>query len=300
MTDHQELPPGVSSSEIQEPTLQHIVGAMLFAAKKPLTIADIRRVLQQVAEQLPEENRLPTRDAQIKTAVADVREALAKAGLGVTLGVAPGAGVDGGGYRLQTDPACGPWLRCLLEAGKPTRLSRPALETLAIIAYRQPATRAEIEGVRGVGVDAMLRTLLEMQLIKITGRSELPGRPLLYGTTQLFLEHFGLKNVQDLPGIDQLCRRDAERTPEAPAPDDSLTDQASPAPTADQSEPLSANSLQEASPAPEKPDTDSDDRPTSEEDYEDDDEYDDDDDDDEYDEEYDEDDDDDGQEDRNS
>jgi segregation and condensation protein B len=289
MTDHQELPLGVSSSEIQEPTLQHIVGAMLFAAKKPLTIADIRRVLQQVAEQLPEEARLPARDAQIKAAVTGVQEALAKASLGITLGVAPGAGADGGGYRLQTDPACGPWLRCMLEAGKPTRLSRPALETLAIIAYRQPATRAEIEGVRGVGVDAMLRTLLEMQLIKIIGRSELPGRPLLYGTTQLFLEHFGLKNVRDLPGIEQLCRRNTERTPETPVTADSPTGDTSPEPAADQSEtpevseasePPEANSLQEASPAPEKPEPDSDTSPTAEEACEADDEYDEDDDDD--------------------
>ncbi len=242
MTEHQELPPaaspaapdpaGAGPAEPAELSLQPIVGAMLFAAKKPLTLAEIRRVLQQVAEQVPEENRPPARDAQIKAAIAAVQDTLARGGLGVTLGVAPGAGADGGGYRLQTDPACGPWLRCLLEMGKPTRLSRPALETLAIIAYRQPASRSEIEGVRGVGVDAMLRTLLEMQLIKITGRSELPGRPLLYGTTQLFLEHFGLKNVRDLPGIEQLCRREAARAqaaaadqPEPAADEDSADDE---------------------------------------------------------------------------
>ncbi len=205
-------------AETPELELKRIVGAMLFAAKKPLTLAEIRRVLQQVAEQFPEDGRQPARDAAIRKAVASLQETLEGSGLGVTLGIAPGPGLDGGGYRLQTDPACGPWLRCLLDLGKPTRLSRPALETLAIIAYRQPVSRAEIEGVRGVGVDAMLRTLLEMQLIKISGRSELPGRPLLYGTTQLFLEHFGLKNVRDLPGIEQLCRREAERAQAAAAP----------------------------------------------------------------------------------
>lgn len=208
---------GAGPAEPPELALQRIVGAMLFAAKKPLTLAEIRRVLQQVAEQASTDGMPPPRDASIKSAIAAVQDALASGGLGVTLGVAPGSGADGGGYRLQTDPACGPWLRCLLEMGKPNRLSRPALETLAIIAYRQPASRAEIEGVRGVGVDAMLRTLLEMQLIKITGRSELPGRPLLYGTTQLFLEHFGLKNVRDLPGIEQLCRREAARAQAAAA-----------------------------------------------------------------------------------
>jgi segregation and condensation protein B len=85
------------------------------------------------------------------------------------------------------------------------------LETLAIIAYRQPVARAEIEGVRGVAVDHILRLLMEMQLVKIIGRSNLPGRPLLYGTTALFLEHFGLKDVTELPGIEELARRSEQR-----------------------------------------------------------------------------------------
>ncbi len=201
-----------AAAGLPPPELKRIVGAMLFAAKKPLPLAEIRRVITQVAAmQAPEDGRKPASDGEIRAALTAVKDALEREGVGVTLGIAPGAGDAGAGFRLQTDPACGPWLRCMLELGKPTRLSRPALETLAIIAYRQPVGRAEIEGVRGVSVDAMLRTLLEMQLIKITGRSELPGRPLLYGTTQLFLEHFGLKNVRDLPGIEQLCRREAER-----------------------------------------------------------------------------------------
>ena len=110
------------------------------------------------------------------------------------------------GYRLENDPLCGPWLRHLLAKGKPARLTRPALETLAIIAYRQPCMRSEIEAVRGVAVDQIIRNLLEMQLIRIVGRSELPGRPWLFGTTQRFLEHFGLKNVKDLPGVEELRR----------------------------------------------------------------------------------------------
>jgi segregation and condensation protein B len=106
----------------------------------------------------------------------------------------------------------------MLDVGKPTKLSRPALETLAIIAYRQPISRAEMEGVRGVTVDHVLRMLMEMQLIKIVGRSELPGRPMLYGTTQLFLEHFGLKDIKQLPGIEELARMEVQKRKETPAP----------------------------------------------------------------------------------
>jgi segregation and condensation protein B len=83
-------------------------------------------------------------------------------------------------------------------------LSKPSLETLAIIAYRQPVSRAEIENVRGVSVDHVVRSLLEMQLVRIVGRSELPGRPFLYGTTQLFFEHFGLKSMDELNEIEPL------------------------------------------------------------------------------------------------
>ena len=115
------------------------------------------------------------------------------------------------GFRFENDSSCGPWLRHLLERGRPTRLSRPALETLAIIAYRQPVMRSEIEAVRGVAVDQIIRNLLEMQLIKIVGRSELPGRPWQFGTTQKFLEHFGLKNLMDLPGVEELRRMEDDQ-----------------------------------------------------------------------------------------
>ncbi len=98
------------------------------------------------------------------------------------------------------------------------QLSRPALETLAIIAYRQPCTRAEIEAVRGVAVDQIIRNLMEMQLIRIVGRSELPGRPWLFGTSQKFLEHFGLKRLDDLPGTEELRRLEQEQIRRQPEP----------------------------------------------------------------------------------
>ncbi|MCX7008250.1 MAG: SMC-Scp complex subunit ScpB, partial [Kiritimatiellaeota bacterium] len=99
----------------------------------------------------------------------------------------------------------------MLEKGRTAHLSRPALETLAIIAYRQPCTRSEIEAVRGVAVDSLIHNLLELQLIKVVGRSELPGKPWQYGTTQAFLEHFGLRAIDDLPGVEELRRMEAEQ-----------------------------------------------------------------------------------------
>ena len=91
---------------------------------------------------------------------------------------------------------------------KPARLSAPALETLAIIAYRQPITRADVEAVRGVNIDGVLQTLMERGLVKIAGRAEIPGRPLLYETTQFFLDHFGLRSLDELPNVEELRRRD--------------------------------------------------------------------------------------------
>src|SRR4029453_18005514 len=105
-----------------------------------------------------------------------------------------------GGYQLRTLAEHGPWVRRLL-GGKPPRLSRPMLETVAIIAYRQPCTKPEIEAIRGVDADAVLSTLLERRMIRIAGRKEAPGRPMLYGTTRDFLEVFGLPDLQALPPL---------------------------------------------------------------------------------------------------
>jgi len=108
-----------------------------------------------------------------------------------------------GGYQLRTLAEHGPWIRRLL-GGKPPRLSRALMETVAIIAYRQPCTRPEIEAIRGVDVDGVLSTLLERRLIKIVGRKEAPGRPILYGTTRDFLEVFGLPDLEALPPLKDL------------------------------------------------------------------------------------------------
>jgi segregation and condensation protein B len=108
-----------------------------------------------------------------------------------------------GGYQLRSAPEYGHWVRRLL-GGRPPRLSRPMLETLAIIAYRQPCTRPEIEAIRGVDADAVLTTLLERRMIRIQGRKDAPGRPMLYATTKEFLEVFGLPDLQALPPLGEL------------------------------------------------------------------------------------------------
>ncbi len=120
------------------------------------------------------------------------------------------------GWQLATDPAFAGWVRQLFPAAKPARLTAPALETLAIIAYRQPITRADVEAVRGVNIDGMLQTLMERGLVKIAGRAEIPGRPLLYETTQFFLDHFGLRNLDELPNTEELRKRYLPMSPRSP------------------------------------------------------------------------------------
>lgn len=195
-----------------QPTLKKIIGAMLFAAKKPITAADLKKIFVQTAEE--EEEQIcrqfsKIRESEICAALEQIKIDLIQSGAGIHLAEIAG------GFRLQTDPECGPWLRQLLNSGRPSRLSKPALETLAIIAYRQPVTRSEIESVRGVNIDNIVRHLLECQLIKIVGRSKLPGHPMLYGTTRLFLEHFGLQSITHLPGIEQLQYKGEEKMQDA-------------------------------------------------------------------------------------
>lgn len=189
------------------PELKQIVGAMLFAAKAPLGVTEIKKCLQGVAEErggsYADFGQLAPRE--IRDAIDAFRDDLGKMKAGFTV-------VElAQGFRLENDVSCGPWLRVLLQKGRANRLSKPALETLAIIAYRQPCTRAQIETVRGVAVDQILRNLMELQLVRITGRSELPGRPWLFGTTQKFLEYFGLRDVRELPGVDELRRLEEEQ-----------------------------------------------------------------------------------------
>jgi segregation and condensation protein B len=182
------------------PELKQIVGAMIFAANRPLRVEEIKECLDAVAER--EKGALAVfasvGEVEIRAAVDELKSAMAERGIGFRV-----VGW-GGGFKLQSDAAGGVWLKDFLAIGPRNRLSMPALETLAIIAYRQPIGRSEIEAVRGVNVDHMIRILLELQLIRICGRSDLPGRPFLYGTTAAFLEHFGLKDIKELADMEPM------------------------------------------------------------------------------------------------
>jgi segregation and condensation protein B len=119
-----------------------------------------------------------------------------------------------GGVQMVTNPACSPWVKKLLSTAVPTRLSQPSLETIAIIAYKQPIIKSEIEAIRGVNSDGVVKTLLERRLIKILGRKEVPGRPLMYGTTKEFLQYFGLKDLSEMPTLKEFEEVNIPEPPE--------------------------------------------------------------------------------------
>jgi segregation and condensation protein B len=162
-----------------------ILEALLFVAEEPLPLPKLQEILI---------------DADATQTEASLRElALRFEDEGRGLMVQEVAG----GFRLTTRPETHAWIQKLQQV-KPARLSRAALETLAIIAYRQPITRAEVEAIRGVAVDGVLRTLLERELVRMMGRKAEAGRPMLYGTTAQFLEHFGMKDLGDLPTLREI------------------------------------------------------------------------------------------------
>jgi segregation and condensation protein B len=188
-------------------SLQQIVGALLFGADHPLTIEDIRSCLNHVLAEAKEGSNETLKifaeasPREVTDALKGIGQELERIGLGIEV-------VElNGGYRFQTQACCGRWVRDLLKVERPNRLSRPALETLAIIAYRQPVSKSEIESIRGVIIDHILKALMELHLVRIVGRSDLPGRPFLYGTTATFLDHFGLKSLEELNALDPTLQR---------------------------------------------------------------------------------------------
>ena len=193
--------------------LSQVVEALLFSAQKPLTAREIAAALKGASDG---DELLPNEFA--KTKEAEVAAALEQLKLNYLEQQRAFQLVEKAeGWQLASDPQFAPWVRQLFPAIKPARLTPPALETLAIIAYRQPITRADVEAVRGVAIESVLQTLMERGLVKIAGRSEVPGRPLLYETTQFFLEHFGLRDLDELPNSDELKRRELPKaaiTPE--------------------------------------------------------------------------------------
>src|SRR5437868_2629821 len=206
--------------------LLRVIEALLFSAQKPLSIHELAAAIKGAGaedELSPNEFGRGT-EAEIAAAIEQLKIEYIQERRGFQI-------IEKAeGWQLATDPAFAPWVRQLFPAPKPARLSAPALETLSIIAYRQPITRADVESVRGVNIDGVLHTLMERGLVKIAGRADIPGRPLLYETTQFFLDHFGLRNLDELPNVEELRRRDL---PESPASAKATVGKPTPATTAE-------------------------------------------------------------------
>jgi segregation and condensation protein B len=184
-------------------SLTQVIEALLFSAQKPLSIREITGAVRDAEDPAAgEPNEFGrVKDAEIAAALEQLKVEYIQQGRAFQL-------IERAeGWQLATDPGFARWVRQLFPAPKPARLSAPALETLAIIAYRQPITRADVEAVRGVNIDGVLQTLMERGLVKIAGRAELPGRPLLYETTRFFLDHFGLRSLDELPNVEELRKR---------------------------------------------------------------------------------------------
>lgn len=191
--------------------LTRVVEALLFSAQKPISSKEIVELIRRGAA---ENEGPPNEFARVRE--AEVAAALEQLKIGYIEQQRAFQLVEKAeGWQLVSDPAYAAFVSQLFPAPKPARLSAPALETLAIIAYRQPITRADVEAVRGVTIDGVLQTLMERGLVKIAGRAEIPGRPLLYETTEFFLDHFGLRTLDELPNVEELRKR---YLPVAPRP----------------------------------------------------------------------------------
>ncbi len=225
--------------------LKRVLKVMLFASNGPLSVKDIQTAVTRFHEQataLPLEEAAPDaaaepteaampaaetpgepaeasapslaeddefyRDVPTLVTAAEIREAMETISLEMQAANSEVVLIEGpNGWRLATHPRFARWVRLLRNEPPPVRLSPSSLETLAVIAYRQPATRAEIEQIRGVSAEAGITKLLERELIYIVGRADLPGRPIQYGTTEAFLEFVGIKSLDELPASDVLSPR---------------------------------------------------------------------------------------------
>jgi segregation and condensation protein B len=192
--------------------LKFILESLLFASQKPLRASELREFLAAAAgaEDAPPEAGAwkKVRESEVTLALEALAREHEAAGRSYRLVCVAGA------WQFVTQPEYAPWLRALVGArARPPRLSQPALETLAIIAYRQPVTRAEVEQIRGVSVDGVMQTLMERGLVEVVGRADVVGRPPTYGTTALFLEYFGLRSLDDLPAAEELRKISIQKPP---------------------------------------------------------------------------------------
>jgi len=204
--------------------LTRVLRALLFASPAPLSVREIQAVVARFHEQAETEkegggkedvaeNPSPAAPPEVPSLVtaSQIREGMEVVGRHFEeADEVFRLQETHQGYRLVTANDTARWVRLLHRTPKPARLSRAALETLAIVAYRQPVVRAEIESIRGVSADNALNRLLERELIRILGRADLPGRPLLYATTEAFLELVGVRSLEELPASDVLSSREID------------------------------------------------------------------------------------------
>ena len=172
-----------------------VIEALLFASEKPLTFEQIKDALDNIGTD------------EIRKNIEELRDEYEKTNRGIRI-------VEiAGGFQMITAPVFVSFLKKLYKKQRPEKLSLPALETLAIVAYKQPVTRREIEAVRNVNVDGVIKGLLDKALIRVTGRKKAPGRPKVYGTTRQFLEHFGLRSLDELPKIEEFLASKYQDSP---------------------------------------------------------------------------------------
>ncbi|MBI2998418.1 MAG: SMC-Scp complex subunit ScpB [Deltaproteobacteria bacterium] len=179
--------------------LKSILESLLFAADGPVTVARIRDILGEVERK------------EIEALLEELQSEYETAGRGFRVVEVAGA------YQMRTPKENAEWVKSLYK-GRPARMSRPLLETLAIIAYKQPITRAEVEAIRGVDVDGVLATLQERRLVRIVARKDVPGRPFLYGTTAEFLQTFNMKDLSQLPTLKEMEEMVAAQPPDTEPP----------------------------------------------------------------------------------
>ncbi|HEY1663515.1 MAG TPA: SMC-Scp complex subunit ScpB [Verrucomicrobiae bacterium] len=192
--------------------LKFILESLLFSAQKPMSVKELRETIGNAADaedaDATAKSLAKTKEGELTAALEQLAQDHESAARSYRLACVAGA------WQFVTQPEYAPWLKALVgQKIRPSRLSQPSLETLAIIAYRQPITRAEVEQIRGVNVDGVMQTLTERGLVESVGRAEVVGRPQTYGTTGMFLEYFGLRGLEDLPAADELRRIPLEKPP---------------------------------------------------------------------------------------
>lgn len=173
-----------------ENNLKSAIEAMLFASEKPLAISQIKNALDNLEA------------TEIRTLIEELKVEYENSNRGIRIAEIAG------GFQMITASMFAPFLKKLFKDRPNEKLSKPALETLAIIAYKQPITKLEIESLRNVNVDGVIGSLADKYLIRIVGRRKTPGRPYVFGTTRQFLEHFGLKSLEELPKIEEFSSMD--------------------------------------------------------------------------------------------